>query len=66
VKNNRPIAVIGRSLACKWLVEDLGVRGAEVAVLMGITPSAVTQNVARGRRIEAGKGFALAVGAKDI
>src|SRR6185295_1736288 len=49
--NRRRQAVVGRALACKWLVEDLGVRGVEVARLLGVTGAAVTQGVERGRSL---------------
>jgi REP element-mobilizing transposase RayT len=57
--NRRPAAVVGRALACKWLVEDLGMRGVAVAKLLGVTPAAVTQGVERGRRIEVERGVRL-------
>jgi REP element-mobilizing transposase RayT len=41
-----------RSLACKWLVEDLGVRVIDVARLLGVTPSAVISGIKRGREVE--------------
>jgi REP element-mobilizing transposase RayT len=50
--NRRRRAVVGRALACKWLVEDLGMKGVEVAKLLGITGAAVTQGVERGRLLE--------------
>jgi len=55
----KPAVVMGRSLACKWLVEDLGMRGVAVAKLLGVTPAAVTQGIERGRRIEAERGVFL-------
>jgi hypothetical protein len=58
-RNRRPAAVMGRALACKWLVEDLGMRGVEVAKLLGVTSAAVTQGVERGRRIETERGVSL-------
>jgi hypothetical protein len=57
--NRRPAVVVGRALACKWLVEDLGMQGVAVAKLLGVTPAAVTQGVERGRRIEAERGVRL-------
>lgn len=57
--NRRRAAVVGRALACKWLVEDLGMRGTVVAGLLGITGAAVTQGVERGRRLEAERGVSL-------
>jgi len=57
--NRRPAAVMGRALACKWLVEDLGMQGVAVANMLGVTPAAVSQGVERGRRIEAERGVSL-------
>ena len=50
--NRRKEAVVGRALACKWLVEDLGLSGVRVARMLGISGAAVTQGVERGRRLE--------------
>jgi hypothetical protein len=41
-----------RFLACKWLVEDLGVSVSGVARMLRITPAAVSHDVARGRQVE--------------
>ena len=57
--NRRQAVVMGRALACKWLVEDLGMRGVAVAKLLGVTSAAVTQGVQRGRRVEIELGVGL-------
>ena len=49
----RPTEARARALACKWLVEDMGLPGVEVATLLGITPPAVCRCVIRGKKIEA-------------
>jgi hypothetical protein len=54
--NRRPPAVLGRALVCKWLVEDIGLRGVAVAKLLGVTPAAVSHGVEQGRRIERERG----------
>lgn len=41
-----------RSLACKWLVEDLGMRVIDVARLLGVTSAAVVFAVKRGKKVE--------------
>jgi predicted transcriptional regulator len=51
--------VLAKDLACKWLVEDLGMRGAAVAKLLAISKSAVSRAVVRGQRIEEERGVAL-------
>ena len=43
---------IARALFAKWMVEDLGYSGAEVAGMIGVTKMAVSKGVARGREIE--------------
>ncbi|MEK7475553.1 MAG: transposase [Candidatus Coatesbacteria bacterium] len=55
----KPAVAMGRALACKWLVEDLGMQGVAVARLLGVTSGAVSQGIERGRRIEAEKGVAF-------
>jgi len=57
--NRRRAAVMGRALACKWLVEDLGMRGVAVARLLRVTPAAVSQAVERGRKVEIEQGVSL-------
>jgi REP element-mobilizing transposase RayT len=49
----------GRALACKWLVEDLGMKGSAVAKLLGVTEAAVSQGVVRGRKVEEARGLSL-------
>jgi len=48
----RPGECKARRLACKWLVDDLGMRQEDVGRLLGITQSSVCQNVVRGRILE--------------
>lgn len=48
-----------RALACKWLVEDLGVRVSSAAKLLGVTPAAICYGVIRGRKIEKETGVRL-------
>ncbi len=50
---------MAKDLACKWPVEDLGMRGSAVARLLDISKSAVSRGVVRGQRIEAERGVAL-------
>ncbi len=50
--SKQPTRALARSLACKWLVEDLGMAGVAVSELLGITPSSVSKNVVRGRQVE--------------
>lgn len=54
--SKKPERVRARSLACKWLVEDMGMRGVSVAKVLGLTPAAVSKCVERGRSIEAALG----------
>ena len=51
--------VLAKDLACKWLVEDLGMRGTAVAKLLDVSKSAVSRAVVRGQRIEEERGVAL-------
>ena len=41
-----------RFLACKWLVEDIGMRVVDVAGLLKVTPPAVIHGVRRGKVVE--------------
>ena len=58
-RNQRADRVVAKDLACKWLVEDLGMRGSAVAKLLDISKSAVSRGVVRGHRIEAERGVEL-------
>ncbi|MEK7474538.1 MAG: transposase [Candidatus Coatesbacteria bacterium] len=58
-RNQHVGRVLAKDLACKWLVEDLGLRGAAVAKLLDISKSAVSRGVVRGQRIEKERGVAL-------
>ena len=53
---------LGRSLACKWLVEDLGLTQSEVARRLGITQQAVGQCIPRGSALEKKLGIRLGAG----
>ena len=48
-----------RALACKWLVEDLGLSGAETARMLRISQSAVSRQVAHGHTIASDIGHRL-------
>jgi REP element-mobilizing transposase RayT len=58
----RPAVVRARCLACKWLVEDLGLSGAMVAAMLGITRSGVSKCVGRGGELEKALGIRLDAG----
>jgi REP element-mobilizing transposase RayT len=58
-RNQHPDRVVAKDLACKWLVEDLGMRGSAVAKLLDISKSAVSRGVVRGQRIVAERGLEL-------
>lgn len=58
-KDNRAARVAAKDLACKWLVEDLGMRVSAAAKLLGMSPSCVSRGVARGREAEASRGVTL-------
>jgi hypothetical protein len=59
--NKRAPVVRARCLACKWLVEDLGLRGVDVARLMGVTGPTVCRSAAQGRKVERTLGVRLGV-----
>ena len=50
-KGKHPNEVRARAIVCKWLVEDMGLPGIEVADFLGISSSAVTRCVIRGRQV---------------
>ena len=52
-RSRRSKVAEARALACKWLVEDIGMKGVSAARLMGITKSAVSKCITRGREVEA-------------
>ncbi len=52
-------AAEARSLASKWLVEDMGMRVVEVAAMLGVTPGAVVHGIRRGRAVEEREGARL-------
>ena len=56
----RPPQCLARTLACKWLVDDLGQKEVAVARLLGITQPAVSANVLRGRIAEQERRLKLA------
>ena len=41
-----------RFLACKWLVEDMGMPVTKAAILFHVTPAAVSHAIVRGRKVE--------------
>lgn len=51
-RDRRRDAVRARFLACKWLVEDMGVTASAVAEMLKITVAAVCHGVMRGRQVE--------------
>lgn len=55
----RPAQVRARALACKWLVEDLGLSEAKVAHILRIAGPTVSVQLERGRRIVGELGFRL-------
>ena len=60
--SKEPILCLARSLACKWLVEDLGIPGAEVARRLGITHTTVRRNIAKGTSEERVRRLPLSIG----
>ena len=54
-----PAQCRGRALACYWLVDVLGMTEVAVARTMGITQSAVSINVAKGKLVAEGGGLKL-------
>ena len=55
----RPAQCLGRYMACKWMVDDLGKSETEVAGILGITQPAVSICVKRGRLLEKNGGKKL-------
>jgi REP element-mobilizing transposase RayT len=55
----RPGQVRARALACKWLIEDLGISGAKVARSLRIAQSTVSEQAARGRVLASQLGHRL-------
>jgi len=55
----RPAQVRARALACKWLIEDMGLAGAAVARLLRISQPTVSQQAARGRMLASKLGHRL-------
>lgn len=58
-RDRRRMPSAARALACKWLVEDMGVSVASVARMLKVTMGAVCQAVARGRAVEDARGTRL-------
>jgi len=48
----RPHQYLARSLACMWLVDELGQKEVAVARLLGIFQPSVSINILRGRKVE--------------
>ena len=64
VRNSkRPEVVKARSLACKWLVEDMGITGIKVSRMLGISNPTVSRCVLRGKELE--QGLSVKLGIKD-
>jgi len=53
----RPTQCHGRNLACKWLVDDLGMSEVEVARQLKVTQPTVSAGVRKGRLLEKDGGF---------
>ena len=58
-RDRRASVVKARFLACKWLVEDLGVSVTKAARLLHVTPPAVSYGVRQGRKVEEETGASL-------
>jgi hypothetical protein len=52
----KPSLCMARSMACKWLVDDLGKSEIEVSNLLGLSQPGVSMCVRRGRMMEKAKG----------
>ncbi len=50
-----------RSLASKWLVEDLGIAVTDAARLLKVTPAAVCYGVRKGKEVEEAEGAKLTI-----
>jgi len=50
---------MARSLACKWLIVDMGMTGAAAGDILMMSPTAVSRGVERGRDIESKMGVVL-------
>ena len=48
---NQPLRVKARSLVCYWAVRELGMNGTRVGKLLGLSQSAVSRAVVRGRKL---------------
>jgi len=55
----KPAQVRARALACKWLVDDLGLSGAAVGRLLRVSQPTVSQQAARGRGLATELGHRL-------
>ena len=55
----QPKRVQARSLVCHWAVNELGLNGTEVGQRLGLTQSAVSRAVQRGRRIAIESNYSL-------
>ena len=47
---NQPLRVKAKSLVCYWAVRELGMNGTRVGKLLGLSQSAVSRAVVRGRK----------------
>jgi hypothetical protein len=56
----RPALALGRALACKWMIQDLGMKGADAARFLGISQPAATVASRRGAEEERRLGLRLA------
>ncbi len=55
----QPQRVKARSLVCYWAVLELGLVGASVAKMLGMSQPAVSKAVHRGGKLPAFKGYSL-------
>jgi hypothetical protein len=58
-RDRRARRVWAKNLACKWLVDDLGLKASVVAELLGISASSVSRGVEIGRKYEEKKRLRL-------
>ncbi len=55
----QPQRLKARSLVCYWAVLELGLVGASVAKMLGMSQPAVSKAVQRGGKLAADKGYSL-------
>ena len=60
-KGRQRLQVEARSVLCHWAVGELGMTVTELARVFGMTPSAVSYAVRRGKTIAEEKGYSLSI-----